>query len=81
MVSPLVLLSQVGVIVVLCVLGAFVFRHRGRTRPGQLLALFCFLYGGWIAIQAGDCFRRITPGFRCSHAGWKRDSPRSAWPP
>ncbi len=65
MVSPLVLLSQVVVILVLCVLGGFVFRHRGRTRPGQLLALLCFLCAGWIAaILAGDVFpRTMLPGF------------------
>jgi len=54
MISPLVLIFQVGVIFVLSVLGGFVLWHRGRRRTGQLLALFCFLNGGWIAAQAAE---------------------------
>lgn len=34
MISPLVLVSQVGVILVLGVLGGFVLWHRGRSRSG-----------------------------------------------
>ncbi len=54
MISPLLLISQAGVMLILSVLGAFVLWHSGRTRPGQLLALFCFLNGGWIASQAAE---------------------------
>lgn len=63
MISPLVLASQCGVIIVLSVLGGFVLWHRGRSRPGQLLALFCFLNGGWVVVQAaeGMLLGQVTP--------------------